>query len=383
MELRSNISTPNYWVIWMPTYTHGNFEKKILSTTVKKNNISDINNTNLALEVVLQNDKNIILTYRELTKIEYKIKLKYIDNSSNGLFLFECICLTDDEVTHKISENPRHISIYAIKELYHKHLFHGENFKDEECNNDYHFGVDIYPKTVICSDGSKKVITKPDLKADNNPAIEYYLERIEDRYCKCIKIFEQQIHSDSKHEQKSANTILDSKYWKFVENDTTIEEKDKRNLKEIYEKIDNSSNIIKSIKNIFNNKRESLDNTLKRSNQVVGETLFTNVLCYSKYLKPEQNDTIRKLLLNIENLKKGLYFIRDYHRFSLDNKNVKNTTVLAIAGVVFSIVFSYLYTNYSSSESNKIIRRNQKELIQKIDSIHSYLEKNIVTSKNP
>ncbi|MCL2649646.1 MAG: hypothetical protein FWD60_01310 [Candidatus Azobacteroides sp.] len=85
----------------------------------------------------------------------------------------------------------------------------------------------------------------------------------------------------------------------------------------------------------------------KDSCLVVGETLFTNSLCHSKYLNIKveatddediklKKDKTRKLLLNIDNLKQALNFIKQEHQDALSSQWNNKSIILAIAGIIVS-----------------------------------------------
>jgi len=347
----------NYWVIWMPTYIHSDFDE-IIKPRIEKN-ISDDPNRPQKIIVELQVNNDINLTYLDrLSQAEYIIQLKYIEKSSDGLFLYECICLTNDVVTHALSKNPHHASIHAVKELYHKHLFHGEKNKYEE-KHDYYYGVYIH--TPINNKA-------PEINANNSDVLKYYLEKIEKKYYRCFKIFEEQLHSDDNQEQIS----LISEYYKSIEQDEKIDLKEKEEIKKILDKINKSQNIEKNKRNIEKNKRKKLGKIYRESNHIVGQTLFTNTLCSSKYLNPSRDDNIRKFLQNNENLKTGLYYIRDYHKFTFDYNNVKNAKKIGIASIILAVIlaiFNFIYTDKKSYQNEVQIKKYQEELIQKQDSL--------------
>jgi hypothetical protein len=94
---------------------------------------------------------------------------------------------------------------------------------------------------------------------------------------------------------------------------------------------------------------------------VVGETLFTNSLTHSKYLNSsiietkdneeikQRKDKVRKLSLNIENLKECLHYIEDEHKDVLNNnwntKSLKWTVIGIIIGVLVTLLSSR-YTHF-------------------------------------
>jgi hypothetical protein len=301
--------TPVYWVIWMPAYVHTNIEdkpKKIIDT---KENISD--NKSYTQKITAKLDrKDIVICFSACTTSEsdrtskteikedaYVIKLKYIDNSSNGLFLYECECVTNDEVTRELVRKPRHATIHLLKSLYHNHIFH---LSSTNANKDFYFDVYI-------------ANSQPDVKDVNNTAIMHYVRKIEERFSWAVELFETSLS-------------------KFT--------RDKTNKEQIY----------------------------KEYNYYLGESLFTNALCCSKYVdtKGEDNDDVRKMLFNIENLKTYISFIRDYHRLNLDEQWANKSLKRAIIGIWISVIFSGVslcYAFYSSRGTEKQIN-NIEEILQ-------------------
>jgi hypothetical protein len=307
-----------YWVLWIPTYTHKKFEQHIVNPIVKTD-ISDNKNYPQPLKVELIN-KDIELTLSEVTlkksglqksteiKAEHKLKLKYVDNSCNGLFVYECVCETDNKITQDLSQKPRHSIIYAIKELYHRHISHGYPTKE---NKDYYFKVFV---SEVC----------PDIKIKNNDSIKFYLTEFESKYKTTAEHFEKWLYS---YKNYGSNSI-GHKLFKWVY--------DYYPKGEIYEE----------------------------SKNTIIETLYTSTLCQSKYLDSRNND-IRRMLLNIDNLKTFFYFTRDYHRYLVDDSSNSRSLKWTRNGVYISIIlgiFGLFYTCYSNknteiqTKNNMIIR---------------------------
>jgi hypothetical protein len=285
--------TPVYWVIWMPTYVHTCIENNPKKNFDTKEDISDDKLYTQKISAKL-NEKDIVISFSastgyvktskiEITEDAYVIKLKYIDNSSNGLFLYECECVTNDEVTRELVRKPRHATIHLLKSLYHNHIFHLSSTNE---NKDFYFDVYI-------------VNRQPDVKSVNNTAIMHYMRRIEERFSWAVELFETSLSKLST---------------------------DKTNKQQIY----------------------------KEYNYYIGESLFTNALCFSKYVdtEGEENDAVRKMLFNIENLKTYISFIRDYHRLNLDEQWANKSLKWAIIGIWISVILSVAslcYAYYSSS----------------------------------
>ena len=178
------MDAPIYWVLWMPTTTHNILIAKSPFERLVEGNISDNASYEQTVTAQLDDNNNIQLCFSSIIqsgntmKIVEKssvIELKYIDSSSNGLFLYECQCVTNDEVTKRLAKTPRHATIHLLKKLYHKHVFHGTS-KD---NNITDFYFDVY-----ISD------SKPDIKEENNGAILHYLQEIEEKFKNAVEYFE-------------------------------------------------------------------------------------------------------------------------------------------------------------------------------------------------
>jgi len=333
MGLREKESHIIYWVIWMPSYTYGEFDEKeqkhtfekklrhIPQNKIIKNDISDnvtLDKTKQPLKLIVElqeNLKDILLTYIKADTSIYKIELIHKDHSCNGLFLYECICKTKDDYTKELATKPRFITNYAIKELYHKHLFHGAPGEDEDLAD---LKIDVYPKIE-----KGNIIESIDIKQTNNPAIRHYLKEIEDNDLRCLKLFENHLQPESEGESLSIN-----EHFKNVVQDTTISQQDKDALKDLHSKI-SLDKIEKSKEKLKINEHIVERHLYEESNKMVGRILFTNSLCHSKYLNVERDEEIRKFLLNIDNLSRGLLYIRDYYRYKLDSENVKDSCDLA------------------------------------------------------
>ncbi|GHT49542.1 hypothetical protein AGMMS49982_03210 [Bacteroidia bacterium] len=311
-----------YWVLWIPTYTHKNFEQHIVNKSVETD-ISDNKNYPQPLKVELIG-KDIELTLSEITTnksyfkkvtttiAEHKLKLKYVDNSCNGLFVYECLRETDNKITLDLSQKPRHSIVHAIKELYHRHISHGHPTRE---NKDYYFKVFV---SEVC----------PDIKSKNNDAIKFYLTEFESKYKTTAEHFEEWLHS---YKNNGSNHVW-HKLAKWVY--------DYYSKSEIYEE----------------------------SKNTIIETLYTSTLCQSKYLDSRNND-IRRMLLNIDNLKTFFYFTRDYHRYLVDDSSNRRSLKWTRNGVYISIVlgiFGLFYTYYSNKNTEIQTKNNQDEVILKL-----------------
>jgi len=359
---------PIYWALWMPSYTHGEFDEETEKHTFEKKQrrdpepkeISDelkINDESVPLELVvqLQDNKDINLIYTELkTKRSHKILLKKIDHSCNGLFLYECICLTEDYYTKKLSKKPRYATNHAIKELYHKHLFHG----DPELGKDEDWGLKI---CVI--DTSKSYLDINCLKQINNIAIKHYLKEIEDEYLRTFKLFEERL-------QPTTEILLPLEHLSNISPDLEqILPEKKDAVTKILSEI-NSEKLNKLREKLKQEKNKNISRKLsyEESNRIVGKTLFTDSLCCSKYLKPEEDEEIRRFLLNIKNLKTGLHYIRDYYRYELDTENITEARNLAKWGVKISwasillAIVGIVYSYYSSVQAKNSLIEQQKNI---------------------
>jgi hypothetical protein len=319
-----------YWVLWIPTYTHKDFDQHIVNKIVNTD-ISDNKDYPQPLKVELIN-KNIELTLTEVSlkksylrktteiKAEHKLRLEYVDNSCNGLFVYKCVCDNNNEITLDLSQKPRHSIIYAIKELYHRHISHGCSPKE---NKDYYFKVFVSKES-------------PDIKKKNNDSIKFYLTEFESKYKTSAEHFEKWLHS---YKNYGSNSIW-HRLFKWIY--------DYYPKSEIYEE----------------------------SKNTIIETLYTSTLCQSRYLDSRNND-IRRILLNIDNLKAFFYFTRDYHRYLVDDSSNRRSLKWTRNGVYISIVlgiFGLFYTCYSNKNTESQSTESQNELILKLQQQQNHFD---------
>jgi len=409
-----------FWVIWLPAFVHKNEFKSvenpicdIINDTIQKNGIEY--NANIPIEICFVNQDqkpikqgdniigcNIKLCYTEDDPQERKeILLTYLDHSSNGLFLYQC----NSDSVQTIENINRHATAYHFKRICHLHLFH----RNDTTKDDYN---DFYFKIFATND-------KPNISEINGDAIRYYLSRFCDRYNRHISVFEEFICKEKTNNSKgenSKNTLqsfieerTDETYVAlglgFINKDDIVKnsntttivvfdgieyDKDKlltayANLKDADKQtINKISEVLDS--QIYNRVKEepiptvsekfSIEKLYEESVFAVGETLYINILRNSKYLKPDledndYSDEVRKYLLNLKNLTKTLYFIRDYYRYryeeKVDKKARKRTRKLAWAGFIISILTfggGLFYAINSSKETKKLIQQNTEILKQ-------------------
>jgi len=428
------IQKKEYWLVWYPSYTHKDFE-------LKNDNIEDdltdsyLNNTNqlihtylivkpYSVNVALNNAENTnatkeniqlsfykivhkkskwvqfkfylfrngILKNRPLTmpvknvssqlkesNLVAEINLIYKQHSSNGLFVYECQA---DEKSKKFlsgqeslaKDKYQYSTFYCIKQLYHTHLFHKKS-KYDKYYKDYHFRA-------------LPVDEEPNVTTINNKSIKYYLSEIKNYFDDQLKHFEDIKTCDTKGLKQIDKDIetLSEFLSKITESDEqTIE------LKKILEGVkDKRSKAKDKLINLLKEKKDKR-NLYLTIHDIVGETLFTNALCYSKYLDKNKDDEVRKLLLNIENLKTGLYYIRDTYRYWYGRQESKKSLFWSkigvsigylgyLAGMVgialaFYFYFSSNLSTKSEIESAKI--ETTKELKNHIDSCFVNLQQHL------
>ena len=326
---------------------------------------------------------DIILKYTRKSedKKEKEVFLKYLQHSSEGLFLYECNA--DSEQTIKDAE--KHVISYYLKEVCHSHLFHGE----DSAKNDYH---DYYFKIYSTT-------TKPDLNNDNNDAIKHYLEAFCEKCNRHIVYFEREMSKEKsegdllsphiaertedanialgllgfidkkgveKDERTKVVTILDGKEYdkdKLLKAYDQLEKYEKQHTEDVKKFI--YSQILAPVK-----KQQGITVTKKINNKrrydesiyVVGETLYLNTLRSSKYLKPDLDKDIERQLLNLKNLTKTLYFIRDYYRYQHEKK--RNNKTLGITTIVALLIFmtGMIYDIFSSKKT----QRQSMEILQEL-----------------
>ncbi|MCL2649675.1 MAG: hypothetical protein FWD60_01460 [Candidatus Azobacteroides sp.] len=417
-----------FWVIWFPAFEHKSRFDSIENPISGKINDPVVNekakgksrfkksyykltkqyhdNANIPISIEFVNDTqdhivigddivncNIILKYTTNdTQEEKKISLNYLQNSANGLFLYEC----KSDSFQTIEHIEKHATAYHIKKICHLHLFHGNDSAKADYN-DYYFKIF----------SSRE---KPDIHKDNNDAIKYYLKSFCDRYNRHVAFFEQfmcplkdirdpkrNLSTLIEERKNNANValglgIIDKASVARDNNTKTVEifdgqEYDKDKLLVEYNKLteDQKQEIAKSA-NFLNNQiltpvqkepvptiSEKFDNKKKYEESIfaVGETLYINTLRYSKYLKPKTDDDVRKYLLNLRNLTKVLYFVRDYYRYKHEEKENKKSLKITqwLAGLGFGVSLitfacGLWYAIYSSNGSTKLFDETEKLIKQ-------------------
>jgi hypothetical protein len=384
--------TDTFWIIWFPSFTHRSFTP-LLDKVFDK--VTDIDSCPLFLEVALKDkekkaksDIDLHFFSTELdnnNNIVAKIRLQYQDHSSNGLFLYKCCYDKGDRFVNEIIERPRYATVFAIKKLFHRHTFHDFSGKDKKDHKDFYFEACVFSgATLTVEDVVKK------LKTENNEFVLHYLKQFEYKYSaeiqhfKILKcgirwtdkdIFRNWIEEGtrkidncemSKQTLMELNIPIDPKLHEEQAKYEKAVAIWKRHLETLHRlKFPVVQRILpRKIAKILPKKIENrlypkdkiyyLDTRKKYREQiyrdsclVVGETLFINSLCHSKYLNIKIEDTdsddvkltkdeIRKLLLNIENLKNGLDFFKEEHRDSLNSQWNTKSIVLAFTGIILS-----------------------------------------------
>ena len=358
-------------------------------------------------------------------EIEVEINLKYLESSSNGLFLYECS--SKSFAAHCIEDIRVHATAHHLKKGCHEHIFHGYD-SDEDSYGDYYF------KPYAPPDGER-----PEIKEEYNNAITWYLNKISDRSDILVSFFEQEIIR-LKNEQKSS-FIERIKYWfknllqsseprrlliqNLQERAEELEnEKDevvafllgfidenavKKNegtvipvivdeyeldhdlLKDKYNELDNEFKIeakkrqqdfVKLLRKgvekakIYENKKKSRDSRSKDCLNAIGETLYFNSLLSSKYLKTDGpvNDDVRRNLLNQENSTKAFHLFADYFQSKEGEKRHKISIGWAVVSVVLSVIF-FVFGLFAAPYVSNIISFRQNagsfENIQKSINEHT------------
>ncbi|MDR1403027.1 MAG: hypothetical protein LBJ60_04915 [Tannerellaceae bacterium] len=396
--------TDTFWIIWFPTFIHKNFTPL---TDKVLDKVTDIDANPLFLQVVLADinkeaRSDVILRFsrtKELVdnnSVVAEIQLHYQDHSSNGLFLYKCYCAEENKFANEIIEKPRYATVFAVKKLFHRHTFHDFSDKNKKVHKDFYFKACVFPdkEKVTVTEGLAIDDVKRKLKGENNEFILHYLEEFEYKYnaemqhfktLKCgIKLTDKDTFKTRIEEIETklinceaAKQVL-KEYNKTILPELLAEQAKynkaveiwKRRLgmleylrfpvvKRIITKI-LPQKIMKILPQKIKNwlypkdkiyyldiKKKFRQQIYKDSCLVVGETLFTNSLCHSKYLntKVEDSDSedvksvkdkTRKLLLNIENLKYALNFVKDEHKDALNSHWNTKSIVLAITGITFS-----------------------------------------------
>jgi len=350
----------DYWIIWYPSYTHKDFE--LIDRDNDQPIIEDLTDsyfsnihTYLKIETYLSEEKkeSIRLFFYEVTrernvifrlkvwlfhkgilkdkplmnpikdipedKLVATIKLEYKSHSSNGLFVYKCVA--DENAKKYLSDNQLSLSedkdqyptFYCIKQLYHTHLFHKKSKHNNKQYKDYYFRAFL-------------INEEPNVTETNNGSIKFYLRKILEYFELQLNHFEEiktntnaDINSQKRRISEDIETLTDKIKDISEEND-----EDSKLLKELWENEINKRNRAKENLVVIYKEKKDKQNLFLIANDIVGETLFTNVLCCSKYLD-KKDDEVRKLLLNIENVKAGLNYIRDCYRYWYDRQETKKS----------------------------------------------------------
>jgi len=414
-----------FWVIWLPAFVHKNEFKSVenpicdfVNDPIQKDGSEYNANIPIKICFVNQNHEpikqgddivgcNIKLNYTEDDSQEEKeISLEYLDHSSNGLFLYKC-CSDSIQTIENIN---RHATAYHLKRICHLHLFHSNDTTKDDYN-------DFYFKIFATND-------KPNINEINGEAIRYYLSLFCDRYNRHVNVFEEFIgieNSQNVNPEISKNALLSlmeevtdetvALRLHFINKDDIVKdgatttiididgvEYDNDKLLKAYTNLENAAKeTIKKIAEDLNSliyrpvsedpvpmvsEKFSIEKLYEESVFAVGETLYINILRNSKYLKPglendKDSDEVRKHLLNLKNLTKTLYFIRDYYKYryeeKIDKKARKRTGKLAWAGFIISILTftgGLLYAVNSSRETKKLLQQNT-EILQQLHNTPS------------
>jgi len=435
-----------YWVIWYPSYIHKNFELIGNQPIIEKLTDDDYYHLNVHTYLKIetypseeQEKANVCLCFynkennrKTLLKKFFSvfcdnikedlfesnpvatIHLKYINHSSDGLFVYEC---SADENSKKfvsntgkslLSDHKQYSTFYAIKQLYHTHLFH----KKSKYNKQY---KDYFYRAYIDT-------TKIDVEKINNEAIIFYLKKIQKHFQEQLEHFEiiktstadiktkkKLIKKDIEKLQKQIDDYTEDieKLQKQIANSNDEKESlllskaktIKEDLIELWKKVIIKRKTLKELYIEIGIKKKDRDNLYKTINNIVGETLFTNILCCSKYLdkgldnldkeKTEEDkekiEEVRKLILNIENLKMGLYYIRDCYKYVEDKKvSMLGISIgklgyfVGVLGILFTLSTSWMANKLSQKQQEKIEELSQKRDSLLINTISNSLKKDTV-----
>ena len=312
------------------------------------------------------------------------IKLLYKSHSENGLFVYEC--RADDNPKNFLSgvqsfseNNDQYPTFYCIKQLYHTHLFHNKSRNNN--NNNY---KDYYFRAFF-------VKGEPNVTNVNNKSIVFYLGKIFEHFEMQLKHFEE-IKTGMSADNYALKKRISDDIQVLKEKIYDLKENDPKSLflKDLWEKEIKKRR--KSKEYLINIPNEAYKSRLlfRTSNDIIGETLFTNILCNSKNLD-KRNNEVRRLLLNIENIKIGLCYIRDNYKYFYEKQDAKHSFFLSrmsvslgwlgyIVGTI-GIIFSF-YTHKTEKTSQKMdetirilyqtqdsLINNKINMIQKMDSI--------------
>jgi hypothetical protein len=414
-----------YWVLWYPSYTHKDFELinkdngqfiiedltdryysdkhtylKIGTTppdtTEKKENIQlsfyeITRKKSMLLKFVVWLFRNGFIKDRPIQtkpideslltddKLIAKIDLKYKNHSPNGLFVYECIAdenykkFSSADKTTLSDDKDQFPIFYCVKQLYHTHLFH----KKTKQYKDYYF---------------RAFLTKSELNINitdkNNDSIVFYLTKILEYFELQLKHFEEiktSTNADINTKKKKIKNSIDtlSEFIKDIDGtlQTDILESDRQLLlfqKKIYEKTILKRNKDREFFITLSENKKDKRKLFVTSNNIVGETLFTNTLCHSKYLdrdvkndneiysdtekaKNRKRNEIRKLLLNIDNVRTGLYYIRDSYRYWYDRHESKKSKFFGYVGYFVGIL-GIAFTIFTFYKADKSLQEQQEKI---------------------
>jgi len=412
----------NFWVVWYPSYMREEF-KLIVNQPIIANITDDYHSkeqtylkiepehpekqepehpekqepTNIRLSFYNKDSKkkgffrrfrekfsdNIQEKIPDGSKLIATVDLKYKNHSSDGLFVYECSA-NDNSKQFKHTEpslfntekslsndHKQYATFYFVKELYHTHLFHKKSKQDRQYR-DYFYRAYIADKEI-------------NVKKKNNEAIKFYLQKTQKHYQEQLEHFEKiktYTNADIKTKIKWIKKSIEELQSRINDNTTEIEKmpkdnphdlktiKRKEELNELWEKIIIERNEQRDIYIEIGIKKKDRNNLYKTANDIVGETLFTNVLCCSEYLD-KRNSEVRALVLNIENLKTGLYYIRDWYKHEKDKRASTLGIVIGMFGFavgIFSVLFTLAGSYLSQQQQEKIeeFSQDQQEKIEKL-----------------
>jgi len=269
-------------------------------------------------------------------------------------------CLSEN-VSNLLIDKDQFPTFYLIKQLYHTHLFHRKS-------NGY---KDYYFRAYLTS-GSEPNITEP-----NNKFIKFFLDKILEYYEFQLKHFEE-IKTNSnadfiKRKRQIENSIDSLEYLKSSINNNSDDKS--LYLKKIYEEeIKKQKKYKVNTINLSKNRKDKR-NLFITSNEIIGETIFTNTLCHSKYLD-KKNDDIRKLLLNITNVNAGLIYVRDSYRYWYEKQvSTKSTLITNFWGILGWVVglLGIAYSFYTQDHPNKSNQINSSEIRTELKGIDNHL----------
>jgi len=425
-----------YWVIWYPSYTYKNFElieKDYDHPIIEDLTDSYFSNTHTYLKIepylsegeqnISENKKkeNILLSFYKITRkksrwFQFKVflfrkgilrnrplikpiknilpqltetsKLAQIDliykqHSPEGLFVYECQA---DENSKKflseghslLEDKDQYTTFYCIKQLYHTHLFHKKS-NNNESYKDYYFRAFLAKE-------------EPNITEVNNAPLMFFLNKTLEYFVSQLKHFEE-IKTNTNADIIAQKRQIDKAIKELKESVDSITENEEKDscLKKIWEEEINKRSKAKEKLIVVLKEKKDKRGLFLISNDIVGETLFTNILCCSEYLNKENNE-IRMALLNIENIKTGLYYIRDNYRYWYDRSEAKKSSFLSKVSVMLGYlgyivgICSILYAFYSNLNTDGQIKsaeiKAETDLKAHIDSCFIDLKQHLDLKNN-